>query len=152
MSKTINFDYGTNLSDLSGRVVFLGNAVSFYGTIDPVTGKIIDGVSEGEFVSQKILVLKGEAGSTVAPWILLTLQTFSKLPLMIISQKRISALVPGVLLTNISLIEGLSDEDFKTISESKIVKIRNKKLLVYGSTRSRTGIPGSQSPAATITL
>jgi len=98
---------------LKGRPLISGNAkgeaivvkaLSFYGEVDPRTGRITDGRS----IKNKILIIGRPRGSTVGSYTLYGLKYYDNLPLAIIVESNADPiLVAGAVLASIPLVDNV---------------------------------------------
>jgi hypothetical protein len=102
---------------LSGRVIYRGRAegkalvstqpVSFYGGIDPVTGKVIERGHEllGESVKGRVLVFPYGKGSTVGSYILYRLRKEGAAPSAIINEECETIVAVGAIISEIPCVD-----------------------------------------------
>ena len=102
---------------LEGRVIYHGKAegkalvtsqpLSFYGGVDPVTGKIIEKNHElaGESVAGKVLVFPYGKGSTVGSYILYRLRKSGFAPVAIVNRECETIVAVGVIISNIPWVD-----------------------------------------------
>jgi len=128
MDETIRFE-GRGLVGGIGKGIALvtNRPISFFGEIDPKTGKIISQSSEirGESVSNRILVFPHGRGSTVGSYIIFALKENSLAPCAIINEETEIIIAAGCSIAEIPLVDKL--EDFTT----EIVK-NGDKITVNG--------------------
>jgi len=102
---------------LSGRVIYSGRAegkalvstqpISFYGGIDPVTGKVIERGHEllGESVKGRVLVFPYGKGSTVGSYILYRLRRKGVAPSAIINEECETIVAVGAIISEIPCVD-----------------------------------------------
>jgi len=102
---------------LSGRVIYRGRAegkalvstqpMSFYGGIDPVTGKVIERGHEllGESVKGRVLVFPYGKGSTVGSYILYRLSKKGVAPSAIINEECETIVAVGAIISEIPCVD-----------------------------------------------
>lgn len=121
---------------LFGRIIYSGRAegdalvtsdpISFYGGVDPDSGKVIEKGHEiqGECVKDKILVFPHGKGSTVGSYILYRLSKKGLAPSAIINEKCETIVAVGAIISSIPCVDKIN-----------IAKIRpNTRLRVDGAT------------------
>lgn len=86
-----------------GRLLVLHEPISFYGDVDPETGRYVDGRS----VAGRIIVAPAARGSTVGAYILYALWKHGLAPAGIIVGVVDPVLVAGAVLTNTPLAQGV---------------------------------------------
>lgn len=102
---------------LAGRVIYRGRAegtalvttqpISFYGGIDPATGKVIERGHEllGESVGGRILVFPCGKGSTVGSYILYRLRRKGMAPSAIINEECETVVAVGAIISEIPCVD-----------------------------------------------
>jgi len=102
---------------LSGRVIYRGRAegkalvstqpISFYGGIDPATGKVIERGHEllGESVKGRVLVFPYGKGSTVGSYILYRLRKEGAAPSAIINEECETIVAVGAIISEIPCVD-----------------------------------------------
>ena len=101
MLKTI---HGKNAE---GTAIVSKQSLSFFGGVDPKTGKVIDPESDikDQIIKDKILVFKQGKGSTVGSYVLYRMGKKGTAPKAIIVEKAEPIIVVGCVLADISLFE-----------------------------------------------
>jgi len=125
---------------LEGRVIWKGHVegealttrqpISFYGGVDPRTGKIIEKGHEleGVSISDKILVFPYGKGSTVGSYILLRLKKHGLAPRAIINQRCEPIIAVGAIIAEIPCVDLI---DVSRISTGDIVRIHGSRVEVW---------------------
>jgi len=102
---------------LGGRVIFNGkgegialvssNPMSFYGGVDPDTGRVIERGHElrGESVKGRVLVFPNGKGSTVGSYVLYRLKRNGAAPSAIINSKCETIVAVGVIISEIPCVD-----------------------------------------------
>ena len=102
---------------LSGRVIFGGKAegialvssspMSFYGGVDPDTGKVIERGHElrGESVKGRVLVFPNGKGSTVGSYVLYRLKKNGAAPSAILNSKCETIVAVGAIISEIPCVD-----------------------------------------------
>ncbi|MEM2188261.1 MAG: DUF126 domain-containing protein [Nitrososphaerota archaeon] len=125
---------------LEGRVIREGRAegealatrqpISFYGGVDPETGRIIERGHEleGEVIADKILVFPYGKGSTVGSYILLRLRRRGLAPKAIVNQRCEPIIAVGAIIAEIPCVD---EVDISVISRGDIVKVEGARVEVW---------------------
>lgn len=120
---------------LTGRVIFRGTAegealvtkspISFYGGVDPQSGKIIEHGHEllGESVSSRVLVFPHGKGSTVGSYILYRLRKNGAAPSAIINETCETIVAVGAIISNIPCVDRI---DISKIRPGVHVRVSGK--------------------------
>lgn len=102
---------------LSGRIIYSGKAegdalvtsdpISFYGGVDPDSGKVVERGHEiqGECVKDRILVFPHGKGSTVGSYILYRLSKKGLAPAAIINEKCETIVAVGAIISSIPCVD-----------------------------------------------
>lgn len=118
---------------LRGRVIWEGRAegealatsqpISFYGGVDPETGRIVEKGHEleGMQIADKILVFPHGKGSTVGSYILLRLKKRGLAPRAIINRRCEPIIAVGAIIAEMPCVDMV---DISRISNGDHVKIR----------------------------
>jgi predicted aconitase with swiveling domain len=125
--------------DLKGRIIMRGVAtgqalvtsqpISFYGGVDPDTGKIIEkGHSlEGKSVKSKILVFPNGKGSTVGSYTLYRMKKKGTAPAGIINRDCETVVAVGAIISEIPCVDHV---DISQIETGDVVSIENDVVTV----------------------
>ncbi len=124
---------------LEGRIIRYGEAegealatrqpISFYGGVDPETGKIIEKGHEleGKSIANKILVFPHGKGSTVGSYVLLRLKKRGLAPKAIVNKRCEPIIAVGVIIADIPTVDMI---DTDLISTGDLVKVAGAKVEV----------------------
>jgi len=117
---------------LSGRTIFPGIAegqvlltkmkISFFGGVDPETGKIVEKGHdlEGESIAGKILVFPGGKGSTVGSYTLYRLKANGVAPAAIINAQCEPIIAVGCIIAEIPCIDKIAIEKIPCRARLKV--------------------------------
>ena len=117
---------------LEGRKIALGNAegealvstqpISFYGGVDPDTGKVTERKHdlEGESITGKILVFPRGAGSTVGSYTMYRLKKQGTAPLAIILGECEPIVAVGAIISEIPCVDKIDISKIKTGMKLKV--------------------------------
>ena len=126
--------------ELRGRVIKEGKAegvalvsdkpISFYGGVDPETGKIIEKGHPlyGNSISKRILVFPYGKGSTVGSYILLRLKKRGLAPSAIINERCEPIIAVGAIIAEIPAVDGV---EISRISPGSRVRVDGCRITVY---------------------
>jgi len=125
---------------LKGRVIWRGWArgealvsnqpISFYGGVDPETGKIIEKGHEleGRSIAGKILVFPYGKGSTVGSYIILRLKRRGIAPKAIVNLRCEPIIAVGAIIAEIPTIDKI---DISMIRKGDLVEVDGEILRIY---------------------
>ena len=111
---------------LQGRMVFKGRAdgealvsadgISFYGGVEPETGKVVEKGHplEGRSVSGKILVFPTGKGSTVGSYVLYQMKKLGTEPAAIINREIETIVAVGAIIAEIPCVDKIDITKIKT--------------------------------------
>ena len=111
---------------LEGRKIYKGTAtaealvttqgVSFYGGVDPETGKVIEvgHELEGQSVAGKILVFPAGKGSTVGSYTMYWMSKENKAPAAIINKEIDTIIAVGCIISEIPCVDQIEISQIKT--------------------------------------
>ncbi|RLG05903.1 MAG: hypothetical protein DRN65_06265 [Thaumarchaeota archaeon] len=126
--------------ELRGRVIKEGKAegvalvsdkpISFYGGVDPETGKIIEKSHPlyGNSISKRILVFPYGKGSTVGSYILLRLKKRGLAPSAIINERCEPIIAVGAIIAEIPAVDGV---EISRIPPGSRVRVDGCRITVY---------------------
>jgi len=125
--------------ELKGRKIFKGKVkgkalvttegISFYGGVDPDTGKVaeVGHPLEGQSIAGKILVFPQGKGSTVGSYILYRLKKRGKAPLAIVNKECETIVAVGAIISEIPCVDKI---DIEKIENGKEVEVDAENGLV----------------------
>jgi predicted aconitase with swiveling domain len=111
---------------LEGRKIYKGTAtaealvttqgVSFYGGVDPETGRVIEvgHELEGQSVAGKILVFPAGKGSTVGSYTMYWMSKENKAPAAIINKEIDTIIAVGCIISDIPCVDKIDISQIKT--------------------------------------
>ena len=96
--------------------------LSFYGSIDPKTGVIIEKGHEleGQCVKDKILVFPCGKGSTVSSYVIYGLKKNGVAPAAIVNKETETIVATGAILAGIPCVDGIEIDRIKTGDRLKV--------------------------------
>ncbi len=117
---------------LEGRVIYQGkaegdalvtsNPISFYGGIDPDSGKVVERGHElyGESVKGRILVFPHGKGSTVGSYVLYRLSKAGTAPCAIVNEECETIVAVGAIISEIPCVDKIEISKIKPDARLKI--------------------------------
>jgi hypothetical protein len=86
--------------------------ISFLGTVDPDTGKVVDPKHQlfGKKVGGKVLIFPGGKGSTVGSYVIYQLKKRGVAPAAMINIRSEPIVAVGAIISGIPLVDGVSAE------------------------------------------
>ena len=101
---------------VEGEALVTNDAISFMGTVDPKTGRIIERKHEieGALIAGKILVFPSSKGSTGGSYMLYEVVKNGCGPLAIINIKAESVAVIGAIVADLPMVDGIDISKIKT--------------------------------------
>jgi predicted aconitase with swiveling domain len=111
---------------LKGRKVYKGIAeaeaivtkdgISFYGGVDPDTGKVVEvgHELEGQSITGKVLVFPTGKGSTVGSYTMYRMKKNNMAPVAIVNREIDTIIAVGCIISEIPCVDKINIEDIKT--------------------------------------
>jgi len=111
---------------LKGRKVYKGIAeaeaivtkdgISFYGGVDPDTGKIVEvgHELEGQSITGKVLVFPTGKGSTVGSYTMYRMKKNNTAPVAIVNKEIDTIIAVGCIISEIPCVDKINIDDIKT--------------------------------------
>jgi predicted aconitase with swiveling domain len=96
----------------SGPALVSRESISFLGTVDPDTGKVVDPKHQlcGKYVSGKVLIFPGGKGSTVGSYVIYQLKKRGVAPAAMINIRSEPIVAVGAIISGIPLVDGVAAE------------------------------------------
>jgi predicted aconitase with swiveling domain len=120
---------------LEGRKIFKGTAeaeaivtkdgISFYGGVDPDTGKVVEvgHELEGQSITGKVLVFPTGKGSTVGSYTMYRMKKNNMAPVAIVNKEIDTIIAVGCIISEIPCVDQINTDMIKT----------GQKIIVNGS-------------------
>ena len=117
---------GGDKMKLKGRKVYKGIAeaeaivtkdgISFYGGVDPDTGKIVEvgHELEGQSITGKVLVFPTGKGSTVGSYTMYRMKKNNTAPVAIVNREIDTIIAVGCIISEIPCVDKINIDDIKT--------------------------------------
>ena len=108
-----------------GEAIVTKDGISFYGGVDPDTGKVVEvgHELEGQSITGKILVFPTGKGSTVGSYTLYRMKKNNTAPAAIVNRQIDTIIAVGCIISEIPCVDKIDVDEIKT----------GQKLLVNGS-------------------
>ena len=96
----------------SGPALVSKERISFLGTVDPETGRVVDPKHPlfGKEVGGKVLIFPGGKGSTVGSYVVYQLKKRGVAPAAMINIRSEPIVAVGAIISGIPLVDGVSEE------------------------------------------
>ncbi len=101
-----------------GEAVFL-DAISFYGDVDPTTGRLRD----GREVKDKVIVALRPRGSTVGSYIMYALRVNGAAPAGIVMSRVDPIIVAGAVLAEVPLVAFIDENQLRGVRDGDLVEL-----------------------------
>jgi len=108
--------------ETEGEILATKDGISFYGGVEPETGKVVEKGHEleGQSVSGKILVFPEGKGSTVGSYVLYNLKKNGKAPLAIVNKECETIVAVGCIISEIPCVDRIDIDKLKTGMKAKV--------------------------------
>ena len=118
--------------EVEGEALATTQPISFFGGVDPETGRIVERGHEleGESVAGKILVFPRGKGSTVGSYIILRLKRRGLAPKAIINERCEPIIAVGAIISEIPTVDMV---DISRIRTGDVVRVQGGVVRVYRS-------------------
>jgi len=106
----------------SGEAIVSQKTISFYGGVDPNTGKVVEKGHdlEGKSITGKIFVFPKGGGSTVGSYTLLRLKKNGLAPLAIVNRECETIVAVGTIISDIPCVDRIDISKIKTGQKVKV--------------------------------
>jgi uncharacterized protein len=100
----------------SGEALVTSMGISFFGGVDPETGKVVekDHELEGQSIAGRVLVFPTGKGSTVGSYTLYRLKKAGLAPAAIVNAECETIIAVGCIISEIPCVDRIPLEQFKT--------------------------------------
>lgn len=117
---------------VEGSAIVSPTPISFFGGIDPKTGKIIDKENPlyGKSIAGKIFVFPKGKGSTVGSYIIYGLKVNEVAPLAFITNIAETIVVAGAILAEIPLVDQPEEDVVNFIKTDDYIQLDTKKRIL----------------------
>jgi len=99
----------------SGKALVTKDSISFYGGVDPETGKIVEKGHEleGRSIAGKVLVFPEGKGSTVGSYTIYQLKKIGKAPAAIVNHECETIVAVGCIISEIPCVDKIEIDKIK---------------------------------------
>ena len=110
---------------VEGEAIVTNEGISFYGGVDPDTGKIVEvgHELEGQSITGKVFVFPTGKGSTVGSYTMYRMKKNNTAPVAIVNKEIDTIIAVGCIISEIPCVDKIDIENIKT----------GQKLIVNGS-------------------
>lgn len=117
---------------VEGEAIVSPNPISFFGEIDPQSGKILDSKNPlyGKTIANKIFVFPGGRGSTVGSYVIYGLKKNQASPLALVTNKAETIVIAGAILAEITLVDQFEKDVTTIIKSGDIIQIDTEKQIL----------------------
>ncbi len=117
---------------VEGQALVSPISISFFGGIDPKTGKIIDSENPlyGQTIANKIFVFPQGKGSTVGSYTIYGLRVNDVAPLAFIANVAETIVVAGAILADIPLVDQPEEDILNFIKTGDSILLNTQKKIV----------------------
>ena len=109
----------------AGEALVADATLSFWGEVDPVTGRVlaVGHPLQGQSIAGKVLVMRSTKGSSATPMVLRLATLEAKQPAAMIHVEVDSLAVLGCIVNEIPLVSGLEQNPFEVIRSGDYVEV-----------------------------
>jgi uncharacterized protein len=114
-----------------GEVLVTMEPISFLGTVDPETGKVVDPKHElyGRCVAGKVLIFPGGKGSTVGSYVIYQLKKRGLAPVAMVNLKSEPIVAVGAIISGIPLVDRVPSSLLEVEAGTRVVVDADKGIL-----------------------
>ena len=118
--------------NVEGEAIVSPNPISFFGEIDPQSGKVLDSKNPlyGKTIANKIFVFPEGRGSTVGSYVIYGLKKNQASPLALVTNKAETIVIAGAILAEITLVDQFEKDVTMVIKNGDIIQIDTKKQIL----------------------
>ena len=99
-----------------GEAIVTKDGISFYGGVDPDTGKVVEvgHELEGQSITGKVLVFPTGKGSTVGSYTMYRMKKNNTAPLAIVNKEIDTIIAVGCIISEIPCVDQINIDNIKT--------------------------------------
>lgn len=107
---------------VEGEVLYTEEGISFFGGVDPDTGKVAEKGHplEGQSITGKILLFPQGKGSTVGSYALYRMKKQGTAPAALVNKECETIVAVGAIISEIPCIDKIEIEKLKNVKKAKI--------------------------------
>ncbi len=108
-----------------GRALVTSQPISFLGSVDPKSGKIIEKDHElyGKTIKNRVLIFPHGKGSTVGSYVLYQLKVNGAAPKAIINRECEPIIAVGAIISGIPLVDSLDADPAEAIRDNALIYV-----------------------------
>ena len=108
-----------------GKALVTKDPISFLGSVNPKTGKIVEKGHEleGKSIKGVVLVFPRGKGSTVGSYMMLQLKKNGVAPLAIINEETETIIAVGAIISGIPLVDRLGEDSYESLKSGMRVEV-----------------------------
>ncbi len=101
---------------IEGQAIVTNDGISFYGGVDPDTGKVVEvgHELEGQSITGKVLVFPTGKGSTVGSYTMYRMKKNSTAPIAIVNKEIDTIIAVGCIISEIPCVDKIDIDSIKT--------------------------------------
>ena len=99
-----------------GEAIVTKDGISFYGGVDPETGRVVEvgHELEGQIITGKVLVFPTGKGSTVGSYTMYRMKKNNTAPVAIVNREIDTIIAVGCIISEIPCVDKINIENLKT--------------------------------------
>ena len=99
-----------------GEAIVTKDGISFYGGVDPETGRVVEvgHELEGQSITGKVLVFPTGKGSTVGSYTMYRMKKNNTAPVAIVNKEIDTIIAVGCIISEIPCVDKINIDDIKT--------------------------------------
>ncbi len=99
-----------------GEAIVTKDGISFYGGVDPETGRVVEvgHELEGQIITGKVLVFPTGKGSTVGSYTMYRMKKNNTAPVAIVNKEIDTIIAVGCIISEIPCVDKINIDDIKT--------------------------------------
>jgi hypothetical protein len=112
-----------------GKALLTQEPISFFGGVDPLTGKVIEPGHEieGKYIYNRVLIFRGGKGSTVGSYVIYQLKMNGLAPNAMVNIRSEPIVAVGAIMAEIPLVDMLPEEMIKIIQNGEDMIVNGTK-------------------------
>ncbi len=116
---------GISKGTAMGRAIVTKEPISFLGSVDPQSGRVIEKGHElyGKSIKNKVLVFPHGKGSTVGSYVLYQLKQNYAAPAAMVNRKCEPVIAVGAIIAGIPLVDSLEIDPLEAIKNNAIIYV-----------------------------
>ncbi|MEM2933420.1 MAG: DUF126 domain-containing protein [Halobacteria archaeon] len=114
---------GISKGSALGRAIVTKEPISFLGSVDPKTGRIIEREHElyGKTIKNRVLIFPHGKGSTVGSYVLYQLKQNRAAPAAIVNRKCEAVIAVGAILAGIPAVDSLEIDPLEVVKNNALI-------------------------------